>query len=279
VTRGSGSAYGSAPPAELRLVDDRNYTLGQVWEGNRQDWIWESGVEYSYQPIQISGVYVNNTFHEGSSTGTYEHIVDYPRGRVIFTNPLPTGSTVEVNRSERYYSFYSSDEPWFKEVFFNSYRVDDSHFKQVSSGVYSVLAQNRIQLPAVVVETVPRRKFIPKQLGGGQWVVTDVLFRILSENTWDRDRIFDVITFQKEKTILSFDKNAMVDANRFPLNYDGSLASGAMTYPNLILPSGDGGFYWKKILFEDVQAQDSQDTPPLFRATVRGTFRIDYPEI
>jgi hypothetical protein len=278
VTRSSEGAYG-ASPAQLRLVEDKNYTIGQVWESHRQDWVWQSGVDYAYQPIQISGVYVNNTFYSSSTTGTYEHTVNYPLGRVVFTNPIPTGSTVEVNYSYRDVSFYTSDAPWFKEVLFNSYRVDDPQFTQYGSGVWTTLAQNRIQLPAVVVETVPRRTLIPMQLGGGQWVKQDVLFHVLTETPWDRDKLLDILTYQKEKTILSFDKNAMADANRFPLDYQGSIASGAMCYPDLIKYPEDGGFYWKKILFEDMQAQDAPSMPPLYRAVVRGSFRIDFPEI
>ncbi len=162
---------------------------------------------------------------------------------------------------------------------FNSYRVDDPQFTQFGSGVWAVLSQNRIQLPAVIVETVPRRTFTPMQLGGGQWVKTDVLFHILAETTWDRDKLMDIISFQKEKTLLSFDKNAMTDANRFPLDYQGSIASGAMVYPDLVKMSGDGGFYWKKIFVKDMLTQESSSLPPLFRAVVRGTFEIDYPEI
>ena len=30
---------------KLRLVDSPNYTAGQVWEGYRQNWVWESGIE------------------------------------------------------------------------------------------------------------------------------------------------------------------------------------------------------------------------------------------
>ena len=29
---------------QLRLVDDPRYTAGQVWEGFRSNWVWESGI-------------------------------------------------------------------------------------------------------------------------------------------------------------------------------------------------------------------------------------------
>lgn len=278
VNRSSLGGYGGSP-AQLRLVNEKNYETGQVWEAHRQDWVWESGVEYPYQPIGISGVYVNNTFYPASTTGVYSHHINYPQGRVIFETAIASGSTVEINYSYRSVSFYTSDAPWFKEIMFNSYRVDDPHFMQHSSGAWSTLAQNRIQLPAVIVETVPRRTFTPMQLGGGQWVNQDVLFHILAENAWDRDKLLDIITYQKDRTILSFDKNAMVDANKFPLDYEGSVASGAMVYPDLVKSSGEGGFFWKKIFIKNMQTQEAASTPPLFRAAARGTFEIDFPEI
>ena len=43
---------------QLRLVDDPNYTAGQVWEGYRNNWVWESGLSTSTQPIAVSGVFV-----------------------------------------------------------------------------------------------------------------------------------------------------------------------------------------------------------------------------
>ncbi len=117
------------------------------------------------------------------------------------------------------------------------------------------------------------------ELGGGQWVRQDVLFHILAETTWDRDKLFDIITYQKDRTILAFDKNAMVTADKFPLDYQGSLVSGAMMYPDLIKLPSDGGFFWKKMFVKDMQSQDSPSIPPLYRAAVRGTFEIDFPEI
>lgn len=278
VSRGTAAPYGGFS-AQLRPVSDKNYDLGQVWEGHRQNWVWESGVEYPYQPIQISGVYVNGTFYPSNTSGVYAHHINYPNGQVVFDDAISTTSTVEVNYSYRYVNFYTSDAPWFKEVMFNSYRVDDPQFSQYASGVWTILAQNRVQLPAVIVETVPRRTLTPMQIGGGQWLKQDVLFHVLSENTWDRDKLLDIVTYQKEKTLLSFDKNAMADANRFPLDSNGSVASGAMVYPDLVKPTGEGGFFWKKVFIKEMTTQEAPSNPPMYRALVRGTFEIDFPEI
>src|SRR5579859_2905287 len=58
----TSGAYGG-DFSRLRLGDDPNFPAGQVWEGVRKDWVWESGLNYAVQPIQISGVYVNGSYY------------------------------------------------------------------------------------------------------------------------------------------------------------------------------------------------------------------------
>jgi len=276
ITRPSSGTYGG-DYSTLSLRHDRNYTLGRVWESAIHDWVWESGIEYNTQPISISGVYVNNVFYPSSGTGTYAHIINYPLGQVIFNNPIATGSVVSLEYSHRYFHFYTADTPGAKEIMFNSFRVDDSHFSQPESGVWNIMSQNRIELPAVILEVVPKQKMVGLQLGGGQWVSRDILFHVLAESVSDRDKIFDIITYQKDKTILSFDKNALITDNKFPLDSDGSLVSGAINYPEMVNPTGQ--YFWKKLLFENFVSQDVPSTPPLFRATIRGTIKTDLTEI
>lgn len=278
VSLGQLGSYGG-DMSQLRLSSDPNFIYGQVWESFRQDWVWQSGLDYSYQPKIVSGVYVDDYFFPSSTTGIYQHSIDYKNGRVVFSNPINTSSKVQVEFSYRTYTFYTSDEPWFREVIFNSHRVDDSQFLQQGSGIWSTLSQNRFQLPSVVVETVPRRDFIPKQLGGGMWVYQDVIFHILSENPWDRDKLIDIITYQKNKTILSFDKNRLYENNAYPLDDNGDIKDGALSYPDLVKPSGEGGYFWKKIYINDMKTQEVTSTPPLYRAIVRGTFETDFSNL
>mgnify|MGYP001387579253 CR=1 FL=1 len=40
---------------KLRLVDDPNFTNGQIWEGFKRNWVWESGINATTtQPTRIS---------------------------------------------------------------------------------------------------------------------------------------------------------------------------------------------------------------------------------
>ena len=80
----------------LRWVEDPSYNNGQVWQGFRKDWVYESGINFEvdgtgYDPINIqdSGVSINGTFQ---TTGYY---INYPLGQVIFDNAIVTGSEVK----------------------------------------------------------------------------------------------------------------------------------------------------------------------------------------
>jgi len=231
----------------LRLVDDPNYTKGQVWESYRSNWVWQSGIDQVNAPVNISGVHVNGTFHSKTSAGTYSHHVNYPWGRVVFDSAISTSSTVTMEYSHKWVNVtYANSVPWFRELQSRSMRVDSSHFLQDASGDWSQLAGSRFQLPAIAVEMVPRRTFKPYQLGGGQYVTTDVLFHIYAEDEYTRDKLVDIVALQDDKTIYMFDTNRMTTDSRFPLDYRGAKASGALTYPDLVRPSGssygDGTF-------------------------------------
>ena len=185
---------------QLRVVDDPSYTLGQVWESARKDWVWETGVAYTGgSPIDISGVYVNSTL-KGTGDATYGHHYNYPLGRVVFDTAIPTTSTIQLEYSYRNVQTYIADQaPWWDELQYNSMRVDDTTFSQISSGNWSILANHRVQMPAVVIEVVPRRTFQPYELGSSaNFVTQDVLFHIVAESRWWRNQLVDIISIQKD---------------------------------------------------------------------------------
>lgn len=261
----------------LRLATDPYYDDGQVWQGYRQDWVWETGVDYSVQPIRVSGVRVNGTFYPSSTTGVYKHHVDYPQGRIVFDAAINPSSVVTCEYSHRYVHFTHSDAPWWRQVQLDSFRVDDEHFAQQGSGAWAVLSKNRVQLPAVVVEAVPNTTRSPLMIGGGAKVRQDVLFTVLSETPGERKQLHDVVTYQWGKRTILFEKNWVADANRYPLDENGTPVPSGLMYPDLVKATGEGGFGWKQLRFEDFKsvAQPTEVTSPLYVATIRGTFEVD----
>jgi hypothetical protein len=250
---------------------------GRIWQSPHRGWVWESGLESARQPIPVSGVYINGDFVQTPASGTqYEHYINYPAGRVIFANPIPTNTVVQAEYSFRWVHFYNQDVPWFRDVIFDAYRYETGPDVPVS-GVIGLLDNYAVELPAVVIETVATRRFVPKQQGDlSQWIYQDFLFHILTDNSPDRSGLIDYISLQKDKTIYLFDRNAQIAANKLPLDWRGSPVSGAMTYPMLVEPP-PSGYQYNKCRFSNMVGQESSARLPLFRAIIRATLQVDFP--
>jgi hypothetical protein len=260
----------------LRLVSDPDYVDGQVWEGYRKDWVWESGVAGTQQPIPISGAWVNNSF---TPVGTGLK-VDYQSGRMIFAEPRPLTSQVKTEFTFRQVQLMSADVEWFQELQFDTLDFDKEQvqFQEAASGAWNVLAQNRIQLPAVVIEAVSRVKMIPLQLGNNfREHQQEVLFHVLADKPFWRKQLHDVIVSQWAQQIFLFDKEAVEAADAWPLDWDGTLKANPRTYPALVAAVEEGGFRWKQMMFKDMRSEPQISFPPLYRCTIRATVSVDLP--
>lgn len=226
----------------LRMSSNQHYASGQAWEGFRKNWVWQSGTGYNPEPLVgtndaipgLSGVYVDDDFYPSDTTGDYAHSVDYFNGRIIFDQPIPTGSKVQAEYSYKYINVvYSNALPWIREI---QYRTDGpvGNFSVQDKGEFNLVPEMRLQLPAIAVEIVPRRTARGYQLGGGQFVYTDVLFHCLAEDEMTRNKLVDIISYQNDKTIFMFDTNEVADSGAFPLDYNGVPVSGALRYPDLV---------------------------------------------
>ena len=229
--------------SKLRLSSDERFTAGTCWEGVRNNWVWQSGVNYSPAPLVgtnntkpgISGVYVDDTFYPTTTTGDYAHHVDYFNGRVLFDSPIPTGSKVQVEHSYKWINVvYANSVPWLREVQYRSYDIN-GEFLQAAKGDWDMPPEARLQLPAIAIETVPRRTITGQQLGGGSYVDTDVLFHCLAEDEMTRNKLVDIVSLQNDKTFYAFNSNSIAASGDFPLDYKGSPVSGAMNFEELVL--------------------------------------------
>lgn len=231
----TSGAYGG-DFSTLRAVQDEAYTDGQVWETPKKHWVYETGVLYqdTYDPVTITGVEINGT---GYATGdaTYGHHYNYHLGRVVFDTAIPTSSAVRLNYSYRYIQVYRADSaPWWDIIQYNSFRPDDSHFEQLGSGIWSIGGQHRIQLPAIVVETVPRGRSSPFQLGDGSLELEqDVLIHVLAENRAIRNNLVDYFVRQNDRSIVLYNTNTVAASGDYPLDYRGMLV-GTKMYPELV---------------------------------------------
>jgi len=231
--------------SQLRMSPDDNYASGQVWAGFRSNWVWQSGIvgiNGNPNPIVgtdnahpgISGVYVNGAFKPITSTGTYAHHVDYFNGQIIFNNPIPTGSIVQAEFSYKWINVhYANNVPWLKQLQTVTSEPTSSFF-QTNGGAWELPPNARVQLPFIAIEVVPRRHFRGFQLGGGQWVYTDVLFHCFAETQDERNKLLDIVSFQNDRELYLFDTNKINASGTFPIDYRGVPVSGALRYPDLI---------------------------------------------
>jgi len=274
VTRTSPSTtfvQDATPLYQLVRAKDENYTDGRTYQSFASDWVWETGLAQGGTP-QVAQIYVNGSL-KTTGDATYGHRIDYPRGRVVFDSVINNSDDVEANFAFRTPSFVSAELPWFQELMFDMFRVDEAEFlASFTSGRYSQLAETRRQLPVVGIELVDRKASQPYELGNGvsKWRFQDVLFHIFADNKSDVKAISDKLEAQDDKAIYLVDTDALREDSGFPhdLNYQGELVTSPSTYPTIITD-----FRAEKGVFANTSIQK---LPPinywLHRAIVRTTF-------
>jgi hypothetical protein len=222
----------------LHNVNDPNFTAGTVWEGSRKNWVWETGMTKG-TPIAISGVYVNDVL---LTSGYY---IDYNNGRVVFDSAQTLSSDIHIEYSHKWIDFVDADDlPMFQRIQRNSFRVDDGFFA-LGSGMWTELAENRVQLPAVAVEIDNNRSYRGVELGSPTlYAENRLVFHVFAEQHDVAAQIAHIISLQEEKTHFLFDVDRMISSGAFPLDWRGALLDSTLTYPNLIKPTGDGGYRW-----------------------------------
>ena len=258
---------------KLRTAQDPNYTNGQVWEGYRQNWVWESGISATdEQPITISGVFVDDTFYATGNV-TKPFYIDYPNGRVVFDTALTTTSTVQLEYSHKWVQVIPAQGvSWFRQIQQGSFRNEEG-FQVSNSGNWVQLGQTRVQLPAIAVEVVPAKSLQPYQLGGGQWTNTDILFYVISENHWECTNLMDAILYQNDRSVHLFDPTAVAISGVLPFNYRNELNENAIPsglYPNMV----DDFFYRRCWINESRGNEISQLSPELYIGTTRCSTQV-----
>lgn len=223
----------------LKRVSTREY------EGLGPSWIWESGVrtiDSSTPPFPVSGIYFNNNFLPNgtvATSGTFASswYVDYRNGRVIFASGVPANASIKCDYCIRDVAVYLSDSPEWKTILSTYQSLYDGVDHAEPSGVSAVLKKNKVWLPCMVIN-VSRNNMRPLQLGGGEIADISVFYHVFSDNPKYAKRLCDLAIGQDETNLNLFDVNAIP----YPLNYNGSLSSGAIEYPTLA--ARNSPYFW-----------------------------------
>lgn len=238
--------YGVNNHYKLIPVNNMSYNNGQVWQGIRKDWVWEKDISYnSISPQTISDISVNNNILPKSGN----FIVNYPNGLVIFNSPISQSSVVELDYSYRFVQVYrSSEAPWFNLIQYNSFNTESKDIQQINSGEWAIGSHHRIQLPCIIIESIPRSRSRPYEIGNSLlWLEQDVVFYVLAENKNDRNKLLDIIRLQQDSTLKLFDTNSVSQNDDFPLDYNGDIKSSSLMYPELI-----DQYFWRKCFIKNV---------------------------
>lgn len=208
----------------------------KIWQATRSDWIYETGISYGgSSPINISGVNLNGTFLPApTGSGSYTYSINYPMGQISFNNNVSQNSSVSLEYSYRYVQTYKANESiWWKELQTETY--NPANFSSI--GDSSITANHRVQLPAIIIETIARNVQIPREIGNTDNIITqDILLHIFTENINQRNTIMETLLLQKDKSIPLYDINKVIKEGVYPLKSDGSRNTNGLNYP--VLASG-----------------------------------------
>ena len=260
--------------SQLRLVSDPNYTDGQVWEAARKDFVWESNIDYTdVTGGTIDPVVVGVPRVDGIPTAQ-SYYVNYPKGKIVFDTPISTASDVHLTYSYRYAQIYRADDaPWWQELQFNSHRVDSSQFQQLGTGTWSLFGEHRVQLPAVVIETVPRGTSRGWELGSSSKLASrDMLFHVYTETRSDRNNLMDIINLQNERRIYLFNTNDVIGSESWPLDFQGDLVNEGVGYEEFVSATG---YRWNICEMKNSTITSvNQVHPNLYNSTIRTTMEV-----
>lgn len=237
VSRNTDGQYGGKRDV-LRPINDPRFPQNKVWQSRRKNWVWENDLSVG-SPIQISGVYINDTL---ISSG---YNIDYRNGRVVFDSVIPASSHVQVEYSYKWvYVDDTQNLPINKRLDRNSFRFEDSNFV-VGSGNLNELSETRVQMPFVGVNVLEERNSKPYEIGSYSTITKNrVILNVFAETKTEARKIADVICAQENRTIPMYDPYTVAISSGSPLDFRGYLVNPSSTWKNLIKPSGQGGFLW-----------------------------------
>ena len=257
----------------LRPVEnDEDFNSGQVWQSAFKNWVYESGI-VPYQsglaePTLVSGVTVDGTFHADSASGAFEHFVDFPNGRIVFTSPISTMAVVQASFA------YKETTIDFAESFDNE-RMDlliETSIKDnpQQSGVQEYPSKDNRTLPAVWIDVL-RRENDGYELGSKSLVSDHFgVFHVWARDRFLRNIIEDILSEAHRDVLLGINFN---DAP-FPLLDQGRRNPAWTTYADNARVHGP--YFWRRIYLDEIGSKKDKPLFEIERTRVTFQARI-YP--
>lgn len=252
--------YGSINQhSKLVPVVDESYEDGQVWQSIRKDWVWETGINFSEtSPIPITGIFVDNSYYTNNNP---DYTINYPDGRIIFDTAKSVSSNIELNYSYRNVQVYrASDSPWLNTIQYGSFNTSSPEISRTEDGDWSIGGNHRIQLPAIVIEAVPRSRSRPFEIGSDNLLIEqDIAFYVLAENKNDRNKLLDILRLQQDANILLYNTNSLAQNDQYPLDHNGNLKTNPLMYPDMV-----NTYKWRKCWIKEANLFELDSINPNF---------------
>ena len=255
--------------AQLLPVADEAYVDGQVWQGIRKDWVYETGCHPTESPVAISGLTVDGVFHSYPG-GDFK--INYPEGRVIFDAPMAIGATVLMNYSYRNVQVYrASDAEWFSELQYASFNNSNIDIQRMEDGNWSIAGNHRIQLPAIIIDPISRSSSVPYQIGSRELVLSqDIGFYVVAETKNERNKLLDILRLQQGVTLRLYNTNLVAQDEKYPLAPDLDRNFSGLMYPDLV-----SNYHYRKCYLRYINFQEIYSVSPyLHQGMARATVEI-----
>lgn len=260
----TSGVYG-ADRSILRPSNDARFS-GKVWEAANKNWVWQSGIN----SIEVSGIFVNNTFYSKNTVGAFAYYIDYPNGRIVFNSAIASNSTVKVEYSYKIVEVADiKKNGFFSHLQSQAFRNDKGFTS--NSGEWNLIPETRLQLPSIAVEVPPISSTKPYSLGtGARYGYINVKFHVFGDSQSVCRKIADILVDQKEKSIFLFDSNEIAESGAYPLTYRGDLSSNPLTYPQLL---EEDKYRWRKAALVETEGpvNITQIHPNVYHGTVKCT--------
>lgn len=266
---GSVSGLYSNSFSKLKPVTDPAFTTNTVWATPKQEWVWETGISYKTQtPINISGLFINSSFYPApTGSGSIGYSLDYNNGQVKFNKPINANSGVSMNYSYKWCKVLKGSDNEARRI------LQKLSYKNINT---TTETNHNVQLPCIIVESVPRDESLAFELGS---LVTvrrqDFLLHIYTENYTQQKTLVDIFKLQGDKYLKVYDPNLVVASGYYGLNNNGSKNPSGLNYGQII---NRDDLFWNTLLIKDVSFIDSQQniSSTLFWCIVRLTIEIIY---
>jgi hypothetical protein len=245
---------------------------GRVYEFAGPSLVWQetvmppSGID---SPIIPSGIFIDGDFYETASTsGEYEHVIDFRNGRVIFESPLSGGEVVSAEYSFPNVFVDLGGREEHTRMFKNFLHDFETTEEDSPGGNSNVNKESRGWFPSVFIVTSNRNHARGLQLGGGEVAEVTVRWDVFSDNAWSRNWLVDLIGDQVQRSFSLYNVNAALSF--FPFLSDGSLNPNRKEYPTLLQDH-----YWNKAFINSSRGETNANKTSVFVGAITQSIEIN----